>query len=412
MENKYQIFISYRRDGGGELAQLLYERLDKRGYKAFFDQKGLGSGAFNNALYERIAESTDVLAVLSPKGLDRCVDPEDWVRKELSRALELKKNIIPIMMEGFTWPKELPENLADLPNQNGVNAYRDYYDAVFEKIISFLRSRPLNGDSSDKILFEYAKKGDTQAMNELGLRYEFGSESISINLATAFSYYQQAAEKGDPAGLYNLGDVYERCADDLTLTYQYGIEVENSAQMRARRELREKAVSCYTQSAGTGFLPAVCRLGDIAHNGHDYKKALEFYQEAADQGYQPAMNALGYYLSNGIETDTDARKARELFKEASKGYAPAVFNYAHILEKSDTEEAIKLYSQIDSGENAIPEASYALGKLYEEQKQDYVNAAKAYRRALYGGITKAEQDLKNCWDKIRAKQKTQSAESE
>ena len=32
---KYDIFISYRRDGGDTLAQLIYDRLTARGYRVF-----------------------------------------------------------------------------------------------------------------------------------------------------------------------------------------------------------------------------------------------------------------------------------------------------------------------------------------------------------------------------------------
>lgn len=34
---EYDIFISYRRDGGFDLAQVIYEKLSKRGYRVFMD---------------------------------------------------------------------------------------------------------------------------------------------------------------------------------------------------------------------------------------------------------------------------------------------------------------------------------------------------------------------------------------
>ena len=38
---KYDIFISYRRDGGDTLAQLIYDRLTDRGYSVFLDIESL-----------------------------------------------------------------------------------------------------------------------------------------------------------------------------------------------------------------------------------------------------------------------------------------------------------------------------------------------------------------------------------
>ena len=116
MQDKYQIFISYRRAGGEDLARLLEYKLTDRGFKVFFDVEALRSGAFNKALFEKIAECTDVLVVLPPHGLDRCVNPDDWVRLEIARALKLKKNVIPIMMRNFSFPETLPEDIDDLRN--------------------------------------------------------------------------------------------------------------------------------------------------------------------------------------------------------------------------------------------------------------------------------------------------------
>ena len=73
----YQIFVSYRREGGESLAALLYERLTRMGYRVFYDVESLRSGDFNEKLLGVIEKCEDVLVVLPPNGLDRCIgDPE------------------------------------------------------------------------------------------------------------------------------------------------------------------------------------------------------------------------------------------------------------------------------------------------------------------------------------------------
>ncbi len=396
MEQKYQVFISYPREDGDTLARSLKDRLTQRGYIVFYDHDNLGRGDFPEALYATIAQAIDVLALIPPSWVIKIENPEDWVRKELSSALKLEKNVIPVMADGFKWPKTLPDELASLPNKNGVKVDYDYYDAVIEKIISFMRSRPINGESSDKLLMDYARDGDAQAMNELGLRYEFGSETIAVDLRKALAYYEQAAEKEDPGGLYNLGDIYERCSLDLTLAHEYGVEVSNSDPEGARHEMHEKALSCYTRSAKTDFLPAVYRLGNLAEEDHQLETAIKLYREAADKGYPPAMNALGYYFLNGIAPKSEPGKAEELFRKAADKYAPAAYNYARILETRNSLEAINCYERIAYGKNGLPEAAYALGKLYKNM-DDNTGAAKAFHQALYGGIQEAEEELKRCW---------------
>ena len=89
----YDIFISYRRDGGYEMARLLYEHLKGLGLNPFFDLEELRSGPFNSKLYSVIEESENFVLILPPNGLDRCVAQDDWLRLEIQHAL-LKEKIL------------------------------------------------------------------------------------------------------------------------------------------------------------------------------------------------------------------------------------------------------------------------------------------------------------------------------
>jgi len=137
---KYQIFISYRRDGGDTLAGRLADRFSALGYKVFYDVESLRSGTFNKQILDALAQCNDVLLVLPPNALDRCVNDDDWVRQELAFALKCKKNIIPIMMRGFEFPNNLPLDIENVKNMEGVTASNEYFDAVIEKIETMLNS--------------------------------------------------------------------------------------------------------------------------------------------------------------------------------------------------------------------------------------------------------------------------------
>ena len=140
----YQVFISYRRDGGEALAYLIYERLTQEGYNVFLDVESLRSGNFNTALYNRIEECTDFLLILPPHALDRCTNTTDWVRMEIEHAIECRKNIIPIMMRNFEFPQNLPETLKEVPNFNGISANMELFDGVLIKLKNqFLKSKPV-----------------------------------------------------------------------------------------------------------------------------------------------------------------------------------------------------------------------------------------------------------------------------
>lgn len=138
---KDQIFISYRRDGGESLAQLLHDRLTDKGYKVFYDIESLKSGPFDTKLYQKIEECEDFVLVLPPQALDRCIYDEDWVRCEIKHALKLQKNIIPILMRGFVFPQVLPDDIQAVSKMNGIEfETMGYIEAKVEKIISMLSS--------------------------------------------------------------------------------------------------------------------------------------------------------------------------------------------------------------------------------------------------------------------------------
>jgi hypothetical protein len=139
----YSIFISYRRDGSFETANLIADRLKHAGYSVFFDVEALKSGKFNEQLYRVIEQCTDFILVLPEKGLDRCHDESDWVRLETLHALEHKKNIIPVMLREFEFPKAMPQGMEELLHYQAVAANDfSYFDASIEKLKSYLHSKP------------------------------------------------------------------------------------------------------------------------------------------------------------------------------------------------------------------------------------------------------------------------------
>ena len=139
---QYDIFISYRRTSYNT-AKLIAEKLRHAGYKVFFDVDTLTAGKFNEQLLEVISNCKDFILVLPEKALDRCYQPDDWIRKEVICAMEHKKNIIPVMLDGFSWPQKMPEGMEELPNYQAITAIgHEYFDMAVQRLQSFLKSRP------------------------------------------------------------------------------------------------------------------------------------------------------------------------------------------------------------------------------------------------------------------------------
>ena len=152
----YDIFISYRRKGAGAgVAGELQSKLENLGYKVFLDVDKIGSGQFPEQIKQAISECKDFLLVLSPGTLDRCVDEEDWVRREIILAQEQNKNIVGVGLPGFVMPEEdaLPEPLKSLATRQVFVWTHEYRAASFEKIAENLVSTKLKKKRNRQKLF-------------------------------------------------------------------------------------------------------------------------------------------------------------------------------------------------------------------------------------------------------------------
>eukprot|EP01043_Picozoa_sp_COSAG02_P019137 COSAG02_NODE_913_length_15994_cov_6.140484_12_plen_660_part_00 len=136
------VFISYRRKGGSQLAQLIKVFLKLRGYAVFLDVDNLGRGEFDTALEANLNAARNVVVLLTDGCLDRCIEDtenQDFVRREIATALAKKKNVVPVTA-AFTWPdtERLPHDIRELCRQNAVDWSHQYQDASIEKLCAFL----------------------------------------------------------------------------------------------------------------------------------------------------------------------------------------------------------------------------------------------------------------------------------
>ena len=142
---RYDIFISYRREGGYDTAQLLYDRLVQMRYRVSFDLETLRGGKFNAQLYQRIEQCSDVLVIMSKDSLKlREKEDDDWFRLEIAHALKCRKNIVPVFLRDFKFPQkgELPPDIADLVDYQGVTASQEHFDSVLQRICRNFIARP------------------------------------------------------------------------------------------------------------------------------------------------------------------------------------------------------------------------------------------------------------------------------
>ena len=137
---KYDVFISYRRDGGYDTAKHLNDLLVRDGYKVSLDIDTLRSGNFDTQLLARIEECRDFILIVDKHAFDRtlnkALDPsKDWLRQELAHALKHRKNVIPIFLSGVTgFPDGLPDDIAEVVMKNGPEYNKYYFNDFYETL--------------------------------------------------------------------------------------------------------------------------------------------------------------------------------------------------------------------------------------------------------------------------------------
>ena len=130
LDKNNDVFISYRRSNGSQLASLLKVHLELQNYTVFLDVQGLEAGKFDNNLLQSIRSSKNFILVCTPGAMDRCeadVEQKDWIHKEIACAIASQCQIIPVF-DNFVMPEaeKLPETMRAITSYNGIRWIHDY----------------------------------------------------------------------------------------------------------------------------------------------------------------------------------------------------------------------------------------------------------------------------------------------
>uniref|UniRef100_A0A0N4Z782 ADP-ribosyl cyclase/cyclic ADP-ribose hydrolase n=1 Tax=Parastrongyloides trichosuri TaxID=131310 RepID=A0A0N4Z782_PARTI len=169
LSKQYDIFISYRRSNGNQLASLIKVMLTVQGYKVFIDVDRLHAGKFDSSLLKNIQAAKHFILVLTEHSLDRLINDhscDDWIHKELKCAFEHNKNIVPVIADGFKWPSDpndIPADIRQITTFNGVNWVHEYQDACITKIKRFLTEYEDNHKSRTSTTMSTLKRNNSLA---------------------------------------------------------------------------------------------------------------------------------------------------------------------------------------------------------------------------------------------------------
>ena len=126
----------------------MFQYLTQHGYDVFFDFDGIGSGDFERIIIENIKARAHFLVLLTPSALERCGEPTDWLRREIETAIETKRNIIPLMFDGFHFGassviNQLTGKLATLKSYNALPVVAAYFTEAMSRLCEKYLNVPL-----------------------------------------------------------------------------------------------------------------------------------------------------------------------------------------------------------------------------------------------------------------------------
>jgi tetratricopeptide (TPR) repeat protein len=133
-------FLSHRRREGHAYARLIKANFEMRGHRAFLDiDEKAPTTRFDERLLQALDRARSFVLILTPGALDRCVNEGDWLRREIHHALIRRKNIVPIMMPEFKWPRmeDLPEDIRPLSLCEGLSYSHEYFAAFIDMLVSW-----------------------------------------------------------------------------------------------------------------------------------------------------------------------------------------------------------------------------------------------------------------------------------
>ena len=382
---KYDIFISYRREGGYDTAKHLHDLLVRDGYNVSFDIDTLRNGDFDTQLLTRIEECKDFILIVDEHAFDRTLDPtfdpqKDWLRCELAHAIKHRKNIVPIFLSNVsTFPEGLPEDIAAVSKKNGPQYNRYYFDHFYKKLRSeFLKSRSkrkgiIAFSITVAILLSMliailgentpSTTGDQGTEEEKEIKYVDPMLPHSTNEAEFYEYAQSLLDE-----ILNSGSKKDKSSDlFFGLCHLLGHECQ--------ADLNE-AIKYLSNAANNDIAVAQHLMGVCYDNGigveQDINRAIELYHKASEEGIIEAQ--CDYGISCTSQNRIHEAEVN-ILEAANNGCARAQYTLGWHYSYNNRSEAIYWINK--SAEQGYDMAKIAIANIYRANTQNYEEQSKA-----------------------------------
>jgi tetratricopeptide (TPR) repeat protein len=376
------VFVSYRRTNV-PWALAIFQNLTNHGYDVFFDFNGIASGDFESVILGSIRARAHFLVLLTPSALERCSNPEDWLRREIETALDNRRNVVPLMLEGFDFGSpgigsQLTGKLEALKHYNALSIPPEY----FLEAMGRLRERFLNVPL-DAVLHP-ASILARQAATE---------QKAAAQTAPAVQEEELTAQQWFERG-FNATDLDEQLRfynNAIRLKPDYPSAFNNRANVRSAKGDLEGALQDYNEAirlkpdyADYFYNRAIAReaKGDLDGALHDYSEAVRLKPDHSTAFLRrgAAQKAKGD-LDGALQDYSEAIRLRP--DDANAFFSRAIARR----EKGDLDGALHDYTEAIRLKPDNPNAFYNRAQIWKT-KADKAAAIADYQKylELRGGL--------------------------
>jgi tetratricopeptide (TPR) repeat protein len=327
----------------------------------------------------QIAAKAHFIVILTPSALEGCKEPNDWLRKEVEHAIDLKRNIIPLTFGKYDMEdakQHLTGKLALLAEYQALTVPSGYFDEAMTKLRG---DRYLNRDVS-LILHPTPLKDVAEVERKIQIADQLPTPTEEqLTAEQLFERANAHFAKGD------IQNTITNLTEAIRLNPAFARAYNNRAVAQERIGNLEAAIEDYTQAIHYNSNYAIAfknrgvaffAKGDVSSAIADFNSSISI-DPRNDLAYVNRGMLRCYEKGDFEGAIMDLTKAITLKPD----FSPHYFDRGNMWRKNgNLDNAISDFSKAVKLNPTYALLYYARGELYFVQK-DYKNALSDFRRA-------------------------------
>ena len=269
------VFLSYRRDVAGFVALALFQGLSQQDIDAFYDINSMReAGQFGSIILRQIEARPYFILLLTPGTLERCSEPQDWLRQEIEHAVAIDRVIIPAHTPDFDFhdlDRCLPEELGHtVRGYQAQELPHKWFEAAVQRLVTYLRPIELSTTATpatDKQMVERIRQ-QAEAAPTVTSKQLSAQEHVELGLIR----YQ----KGD------LGGAISKFEEAMRLDPEYARAFYYRGFVRHGKHDLDRAIADYSEAIDLDpqLVDVFLNRGSARGGKGDFDGAIVDYDEA------------------------------------------------------------------------------------------------------------------------------------